>query len=60
MAANTPGTPGRPRDSRAPVLEPGHTYGSVTDQISSIVLTRGLQLGWMVGFGDRPSRWSCC
>jgi Ni/Fe-hydrogenase subunit HybB-like protein len=37
--------------SEAPVLEPGHTYASVTDQISSIVLTRRTPLGWLVGFG---------
>jgi Ni/Fe-hydrogenase subunit HybB-like protein len=35
----------------APMLEPGHTYASVTDQISSIVLTRRTPIGWFVGFG---------
>src|SRR5262250_2121390 len=34
-----------------PVLGPGHTYGSVTDKISSIVLTRPTSLGWFIGFG---------
>src|SRR3984893_4546597 len=34
-----------------PVLEPGHTYASVTDKIASIVLTRPVSLGWLVGFG---------
>jgi Ni/Fe-hydrogenase subunit HybB-like protein len=34
-----------------PVLEPGHTYGSVTDKISSIVLTRKTPRGWWIGFG---------
>src|SRR5258707_2026781 len=34
----------------APVIEPGHTYSSVTDKISSIVLTRPTSLGWVVGF----------
>ena len=34
-----------------PVLEPGHTYSSVTDKIASIVLTRPVSLGWLVGFG---------
>ncbi|HWA99067.1 MAG TPA: NrfD/PsrC family molybdoenzyme membrane anchor subunit [Pirellulales bacterium] len=38
-------------DDRAPVVEPGHTFASVTDQISSIVLTRGVQRGWLIGFG---------
>src|SRR6201984_3281614 len=33
-----------------PVLGPGHTYGSVTDKISSIVLTRPTSLGWYIGF----------
>jgi Ni/Fe-hydrogenase subunit HybB-like protein len=35
----------------APVLEPGHTYSSVTDKIASIVLTRPVSLGWLAGFG---------
>lgn len=34
-----------------PVIEPGHTYASVTDKISSIVLTRKTPRGWFVGFG---------
>src|SRR5499427_10691850 len=33
-----------------PVLGPGYTYGSVTDKISSIVLTRPTSFGWYVGF----------
>src|SRR3989454_1629516 len=33
-----------------PVIGPGHTYGSVTDKISAIVLTRPTSLGWYVGF----------
>jgi molybdopterin-containing oxidoreductase family membrane subunit len=33
-----------------PVLEPGHTYASVTDKISSIVLTRRAPKGWYFGF----------
>src|ERR1700674_4371950 len=33
-----------------PVIGPGHTYGSVTDKISAIVLTRPTSLGWFVGF----------
>ena len=35
----------------APVIEPGHTPRSVTDKISSVVLTRKTPLGWLVGFG---------
>jgi Ni/Fe-hydrogenase subunit HybB-like protein len=34
----------------SPVLGPGHTYGSVTDKISAIVLTEGTRRGWWVGF----------
>jgi Ni/Fe-hydrogenase subunit HybB-like protein len=33
-----------------PVIAPGHTFGTVTDKISSIVLTRRTPLGWWVGF----------
>jgi Ni/Fe-hydrogenase subunit HybB-like protein len=46
-------TSGPPFDSaevREPVIEPGHTYASVTDKISAIVLTRPTSLGWVVGF----------
>jgi Ni/Fe-hydrogenase subunit HybB-like protein len=32
------------------VLAPGHTYESVTEKISSTVLTRPTTLGWFVGF----------
>ena len=35
---------------RAPVLEPGHSFSSVTDKISSIVLTRPTSFGWLIGF----------
>ena len=38
-------------DAPAPVLEPGHTYGSVTDKISSIVLTQPTSRTWFIGFG---------
>jgi Ni/Fe-hydrogenase subunit HybB-like protein len=33
-----------------PILEPGHTYASVTDKIASIVLTRPTGWGWIAGF----------
>src|ERR1700674_5137113 len=33
-----------------PVIAPGHTFGSVTDKISSIVLARTTPLGWWLGF----------
>ncbi len=36
--------------SGPPVIGPGHTYASVTDKISSIVLARRTPLFWLVGF----------
>jgi molybdopterin-containing oxidoreductase family membrane subunit len=33
------------------IVGPGHTFGSVTDKISSIVLGRRPPMGWYVGFG---------
>src|SRR5882762_2007973 len=33
-----------------PVIAPGHTFASVTDKISAIVLTRRTPVGWWVGF----------
>jgi len=33
------------------VIAPGHTYTSVTDKITSIVLRRHTPRGWFVGFG---------
>ena len=35
---------------KTPVIEPGHTFASVTDKISSIVLTQKTPLLWLVGF----------
>jgi molybdopterin-containing oxidoreductase family membrane subunit len=40
---NRPGT-------RTPYLAPGHSFRSVTDKISSIVLTQKTPLGWYFGF----------
>jgi len=34
-----------------PVIAPGHTFSTVTDKISAIVLTRKTPVGWYVGFG---------
>ena len=34
-----------------PVIAPGHTFATVTDKISAIVLTRRTSLGWWFGFG---------
>ena len=33
------------------IIRPGHTYATVTDKISSIVLTRKWSLHWLAGFG---------
>jgi Ni/Fe-hydrogenase subunit HybB-like protein len=38
-------------DRKAPVIEPGYTFGTVTDKISSIVLNRPTSTGWFIGFG---------
>jgi len=35
----------------APVIEPGHTFSSVTDKISAIALRRRTPRGWYIGFG---------
>jgi Ni/Fe-hydrogenase subunit HybB-like protein len=35
---------------KAPVIEPGHSFASVTDKISSIVLTKPVTYGWLGGF----------
>lgn len=34
-----------------PVIEPGHTYGSITDKITSMVLTKKTPKSWFLGFG---------
>src|ERR1700739_4922110 len=36
---------------RAPVIQPGYTFGTVTEKISAIVLTRPATNGWFIGFG---------
>ena len=38
-------------EGRAAVIKPGHTYASVTDKISTIVLTGRTPRGWWIGFG---------
>jgi len=38
------------RIEQIPVLKPGHTFASVTDKISQIVLTRRTSRFWWVGF----------
>jgi Ni/Fe-hydrogenase subunit HybB-like protein len=45
--------PSRDEELRAgdQVIGPGHTFGSVTDKISVIVLTEKTPKGWLIGFG---------
>ncbi len=40
----------RPEFEKPPVIEPGHTYASVTDKISAIVLGRRTPISWFIGF----------
>ncbi len=42
--------PAKPRRSGSRVIRPGMTYASVTDKISSIVLTRPVDWIWLLGF----------
>jgi molybdopterin-containing oxidoreductase family membrane subunit len=37
-------------DRRVPVIAPGHTFSTITDKISNIVLKRPVSLGWIFGF----------
>lgn len=50
MAPESPSSPNQASEAH-PFLEPGQTFGSVTEKISSIVLGRGTSKGWMIGFG---------
>ncbi len=40
---------------RAEVIEPGHTFSTVTDKIGAIVLTRKTPLGWFMAHWPSPS-----
>ncbi len=54
MASEAPPVTGNSRGpSRVehPVIGPGHTFATVTDKISSLVLTTKTPIGWFVGFG---------
>ena len=48
MAEETYKPSGMPE--RPPVLGPGHTFASVTDKISTMVLSKRTPPGWVVGF----------
>jgi Ni/Fe-hydrogenase subunit HybB-like protein len=49
MATDKPQAPPTRTRRRPPLIQPGHTFASVTDHISSIVLTRPVTRGWVVG-----------
>jgi molybdopterin-containing oxidoreductase family membrane subunit len=38
------------RDELPPVIGPGHTFGTVTDKISAVVLTQRTPRAWWIGF----------
>lgn len=38
-------------DVTTPLVAPGHTFASITEKISSIVLIRRTGIGWVIGFG---------
>ncbi len=42
--------PAPPPPAETPVIAPGHTFATITDKISAIVLTRKTPVGWFVGF----------
>jgi Ni/Fe-hydrogenase subunit HybB-like protein len=37
-------------DQRQPVIEPGHTFSTIGEKVSNIVLKRPISLGWIFGF----------
>ncbi|MEX2299305.1 MAG: hydrogenase, partial [Bryobacterales bacterium] len=41
----------QPETTETPVIGPGHTYSSVTDKITSVVLKGRTPRWWFVGFG---------
>src|SRR4051794_31573425 len=46
--------PSHPQGEPAPpgqIIAPGHTFGTITDQISSIVQTKRTPRRWWIGFG---------
>ena len=50
MAVETVASPPNPEAVRPPIIGPGHSFGTVTDHISSIVLSRRTPRGWYLGF----------
>jgi len=43
-------TPVEEEQRKTPVIAPGHSFATITDKISSIVLTRPVGFGWLFGF----------
>ncbi|GIW40247.1 MAG: polysulfide reductase NrfD [Candidatus Binatia bacterium] len=41
----------RREEGRPPVIEPGHTFATVTDKIAAVVLAQKTSRGWWLGFG---------
>jgi molybdopterin-containing oxidoreductase family membrane subunit len=53
MSTNNPDLPDvhKPQETtRVPVLQPGYTFGSITDKIAAIALGRKTPIGWLIGF----------
>jgi len=48
-SAETPDARPHPEAHRPPVIGPGHTFASVTDKISTVVLSRRVPRGWIIG-----------
>lgn len=36
---------------RPPIVDPRYTFGTITDKISSVVVTKRTTKGWLIGFG---------
>ncbi len=36
-------------EQKAPVIQPGHTFATITDKVASIVLRRPVTNGWLIG-----------
>jgi molybdopterin-containing oxidoreductase family membrane subunit len=51
MATEAPAGPPPEAPGPGPIIAPGHTFNSVTDQISAIVLSRPTGRRWYLGFG---------
>ena len=43
-----------PRE-RAPLIRPGHTFGTITDKVSAVVLGARMPRAWWIGFAP-PAR----